>query len=807
MKFLPCHGSAIGPLIVAAASFLSPALGATPGWNNFEAADVVVGPASLPSPSSFYYPSAVLVDPASGKVFVSDSSNNRVLRFSSEATLKSGLPAEAVLGQPDLYSAIPGLGDSRLYGPNGLALDGAGGIWVADESNYRLIRFANAATLTNGAPAVQVLGQPDFQSRIARINAVGVDRPTSAATDSQGRLWVVDYFNHRILRFDHAITKGNGAAADGVLGQPNFVSKAYSTSAQTFSDPHDVAVDAQDRLWVADFGNHRVLRFDAPASGNFLAADGVLGQEDFNSSLTGAGPNQLSRPIRLAASAGGQLYVNDAGAQRVVRWDQAATKTNGAPADGVLGRTSLAEDADYSDTAGSFSVMQGIWADHLGRLLVTDAGRERILIWTEAAKQPFGAPANVVVGQPDPGTVRLFNPAAGVIYPRLGLEDPLTGKFFIADQGRVLRFASRTALEAGQFPEAYLGQEKPDQVRASPVSRTLMQGAWGLALDADGQLWVSDSDAHRVVSFAQAATAPTGAKMTIVLGQPTFADSTPALTRGGMNKPRGIALDSAGNLYVADSGNHRVLRFLKSALSTSGSDADAVIGEPDFVTTAALNLPARLATPSGLAFDPQGRLWVADTDRDRVVRYDAPLTTSGLAAPAAVLGGLAVVTPTGMNDPMSLVVLNEALWVVDRFNRALRFDHAGTLSTGAKANGVLGAETLDYRFDSQRSRRGFYQAEGIFADAHGSLWISDINNHRLMRFTPDTPVISSTAITAEGHLVLSYEVEAGVDYEVQASTDFSTWHTVATTHALSAGHLEFTETQPASGQFYRVLEH
>src|SRR5262249_51168630 len=148
----------------------------------------------------------------------------------SGAALKSGQPAEAVLGQSDLYSDIPGLSASSLSIPNGLAIDGAGHLWVVDQDNHRVLRFDQASSATNGTPAVQVLGQSDFVTRDAHVNQAGFDRPSGAAVDSQGRLWVVDYFNHRILRFDNAASKGNGAPADGVLGQPDFVSKNTETS-------------------------------------------------------------------------------------------------------------------------------------------------------------------------------------------------------------------------------------------------------------------------------------------------------------------------------------------------------------------------------------------------------------------------------------------------------------------------------------------------------------------------------------------------------------------------------------------------
>ena len=801
----------VGPIGWAAAivaALLQPLASAAPGWNNFEAADVVVGTTTLASPTTLFQPFGVIVEPVSGKVFVADSGNNRVLRFSSVAALKSGSPAEGVLGQPDLYSDLPGLGDSRMSEPSGMALDHTGGLWVVDVGNSRVLRFEKVATATNGTPAIQVLGKSDFNANDGVNGAANLFRPTGAAMDSKGRLWVADYFNNRVLRFDNAINRGNGAAADGVLGQPDFNSFDAGTSSAEFNDVYDVAVDAQDRLWVADAANNRVLRFDHPASGNQVAPDGVLGQLNFDTSTSGNGPAGLSRPGHLAVSTDDRLYVANSGGQRILRWDQASTKTNGASADGVLGRLSLTEDAESPDPAGAFTDLQGISLDPSGRLLAVDAEWNRLLIWNDAANQPAGALANTVLGQPNLQTLPRLDPAAGLTWPRQGLEDPVSHKYFLADQGRVLRFASRAALEAGHAPEAFLGQTQPADTGGGAISDTLLRSSWGLALDATGQLWVSDPNANRVVAFAQAATAPTGATMSHVLGQPTFTGSAAALTQAGMNEPRGLLFDPAGNLYVADTGNHRVLRFPAASLVNNGAPANAVFGESDFVSIAPPATIERLTTPTGLAFDALGHLWVADLGKNRVVRYDQPLIDSGLVKPAATFGGLASASASGMNAPTALFFLGETLWVLDSaFNRILRFEHAANKVGIANADGVLGAPTMNGYSGFSRSRRMMRRPDAAWTDLQGSIWVADINNQRLLRFTPDTPVISSTELTTDGRLKIGYEVEAGSDYEVQTTSDFVTWHTIENRHANTTGRLNFEETQPSNGQYYRVLEH
>ena len=89
--------------------------------------------------------------------------------------------------------------------------------------------------------------------------------PVTAFADAEGRLWVTEFSSHRVTRFDAAATKANGAAADGEVGQPDFMTGTSGLSATSFSSPNAAYVDVAGRLYVSDSGNRRVVRFDAAA--------------------------------------------------------------------------------------------------------------------------------------------------------------------------------------------------------------------------------------------------------------------------------------------------------------------------------------------------------------------------------------------------------------------------------------------------------------------------------------------------------------------------------------------------------------
>ena len=215
--------------------------------------------------SGMNYPTDLAVDPTSGKVFVADHYNHRVLRFASSAALTSGIAAEGVLGQPDFtsYALIIPPNARGMSAPTGVAVDTAGRLWVADYNNSRVLRFDSAAGAPLALPADGVLGQPDFTSYASTTTASTMHNPTGVAVDSAGRLWVADEGNSRVLRFDGASGKPNGAPADGVLGQPDFTSRTQATTASGMNLPTGVAVDIDGYLWVVDYFNNRVLRFDS----------------------------------------------------------------------------------------------------------------------------------------------------------------------------------------------------------------------------------------------------------------------------------------------------------------------------------------------------------------------------------------------------------------------------------------------------------------------------------------------------------------------------------------------------------------
>ncbi len=322
----------------------------TPLFNNMPASGVLGQlnfTLNLPGTSSISLnsPSGVAVDPTTGKLFVVDRYNNRVLRWSSTSKIENGSPAEAVLGQSDFNSSSSGLSASKFNDPLRVFVDSAGCLWVSDYLNNRVLRFDSASFKTTGSSADVVLGQSNFTSNTGGTSASKMKGPVGVFVDGGGRLWVTDRLNHRVLRFDNAYEKSNGANADAVLGQSDFTTGTSGLAEIKMNRPMGVYIDSEDHLWVCEDDNNRAIRFDNASSKlNGAAADGVLGQPDFNTNLKKYSRDGMSNLRGVFGDAAGRLYLVDESNHRVLVFNHAASQPNGAFADYVLGQSDFGSD-------------------------------------------------------------------------------------------------------------------------------------------------------------------------------------------------------------------------------------------------------------------------------------------------------------------------------------------------------------------------------------------------------------------------------------------------------------------------------
>ena len=306
---------------------------------NAQAADLVLGQPDFSSTDArtsaagLRRPGRLAFD-ANGDLWVADSGNNRIVHFA--APFSNGESADQALGQGDLASGSCAVTQSGLCGPMGLVFDSTGGLWVADTDNNRVIHFPGGG-LTTGATADIIVGTTSFTSnsvhrpdgRCSQVEncespANVLWFPFAVTLAANGDLYVADHESSRIIAFSSPVATGQAASL--VLGHGVFSSTSAATDRLSVGYPVDLAFDGEGRMWTADFGNDRVLRYDPPFTNGMPAAI-ALGQKDFESRAVGTDARTLRGPAAVALDALGDVWVADALNNRVVEYFATAFST------------------------------------------------------------------------------------------------------------------------------------------------------------------------------------------------------------------------------------------------------------------------------------------------------------------------------------------------------------------------------------------------------------------------------------------------------------------------------------------------
>lgn len=740
-----------------------------PGNAGDTVADIVLGQlnfttnaANTADPSSMNGPEGLVVDTTvtPNRVYVSDTGCNRVLGWSSIASLANGAAANIVIGQPNFNTCngnSTGLNASSLSEPDGLAVDAAGNLYVVDLGNNRVLVYPKpfSSGFTAGQPATLVFGQNgNFSSNNCNGGGGGPTAstlcvPDGIAVDKNGNVYVTERNNNRMLEFNNAFATGN-TEANLVFGQCGSFNTNISDnncasppasgppSANNFQGPLDgVAINPTTcDVWVSDEGGNRVLEFLSPLGGTGCSAKGatpttanlVLGQPGFTTTACNNGSLAASAffctPKDLHVDSSGDVFVADWTNSRTLEYKTPAA--NGAAATIALGQTST-------------TALQGC---NQSTTLLND---------TQAV-------------------------AATLECNPLGVSEDTAGDVWITDHSnnRVLMY--KTALSSDEAAALVLGEVDFTHNSGNFIDASSVHGPLSPYVDAAGHLYVADQQNHRVLGWKTASSLATGQGADIVIGQPDFEQN--ACNNGAFGavpntqtlcNPEGIVADSGGNIWVGDTGNARVLQYLAPFSATScpslpcaGLKANLVIGKANFTSNGcdAGGISAiTLCSAPGVALDSFGDLYVADFNDSRVLFYKAPLST-GMAASQVIgqagftsagcnAGGLSAISlcnPNGLSVDPSTTGLNN-LWVADFNNhRVLMYLNPQAPPAGSCPSpgtpGCAGDTTADLvlgqgsSFTTNNCRKfngtqdDLCNPAGVAVDAAGNVYVADDNNNR-----------------------------------------------------------------------------
>ena len=369
-------------------------------------------PTGVPSSTnmSFLFAPAVAVSP-SGRLYLADDGNHRVLSWPSAAAFMNGESADLLLGQSDFTSGDPNSGGSpssdTFFLPQGLAVESNGDLWVTDAFNHRVLKFNDPAS--TDAFADLVLGQPDFSTADQNLGlgetgaqADSLNYPGRVLVTDDG-LFVADSGNSRVVFYPDPMQ--NQSAATRVFGQFNDFTTPIKNndgsglcmnvaedacgppSAQNLFNPIGLALDNAGALYVADWINNRVLRYDAALTSDEVA-DVVYGQADFDTGDANQGGLQsgLQLPTDVAVDRFGRVYIVDSNNHRAVVYPLTPSGQPAPPPIAVFGQLGdfLMNDINHGlgpslADADSLSGPSGIALDPSGSVYVVDAANSRLL--------------------------------------------------------------------------------------------------------------------------------------------------------------------------------------------------------------------------------------------------------------------------------------------------------------------------------------------------------------------------------------------------------------------------------------------
>jgi len=368
-------------------------------------ARIVLGPKTdavgLPEPiapraDTLFGPRGAYLARPEGPLFVCDTGHHRILIW-RRAPVDDHLPADFVVGQPDFHSegrnAKGGVGPTTLNVPTGVACEGDA-LAVADAWNHRVLIWHNGIRRSNQPPDV-IVGQADREAGLANR---GADRPRADTLNwcygvalDRGRLFVADTGNRRVLIYDELPTR-DGAAADVVIGQPDFTTRdencGQAPGAFGLRWPHGMAAVGEGLL-IADAGDNRVMGFATLPRRNGAPCDFVLGQRDFasvdhNQAAYLPTASAVNMPYGLAVL-GQRLVVADTANSRLVGFDLQHL-TTGVDAQALAAQPTFTDKGDNRWSVAkrdSLCWPYGVAASG-ATLAIADSGNNRVLLWDAA---------------------------------------------------------------------------------------------------------------------------------------------------------------------------------------------------------------------------------------------------------------------------------------------------------------------------------------------------------------------------------------------------------------------------------------
>jgi len=722
----------------------------------------------------FSGPSGVAVD-KQGNVYVSDSGNNTIRKITPAGTVTTIAGLAGVKGSAD------GTGTNASFNlPNGIAADTNGNLYVADEFNDTIRKITPVGTNWVVSTLAGQVGVANWADGLG-TNAL-LSTPSAVAVDVAGNVYVADTANDVIRQIN------SFGFVSTIAGQPHHPGSANGTNnGAQFYMPFGITVDAATNIYVSDTINETVRKIVPVDAG--WAVSTIAGQVLVSGSNDGIGTNaQFNGPAGIAVSGGTNLFVaanNDNTIRKL-----ALTGTNWTVST-LAGLVGVSGDADGLTNNARFHSPVGVAADGAGNAYVADNNNNEIRkINTSGAVSTF---AGVSTGSTDgPGTNALFWSTAAVAL------DP-QGNVYVADYYNctIRRIATNGVVStlaglAGSFGSA-----------DGTNSDARFYYPSDIALDNGGSLYVADaynSTIRRITPIG------TNWVTTTIAGQAQFYSIQDGIgTNAFFYVPAGIAVDAKTNVYVTDNYGMVVRK-----LTPVGTDwvVTTIAGLPyTSGSSNGIGTNAMFYFPRGLTVDSASNVYVADSENNSI-RKLTPVGTNWLVS---TLAGVASIRDsadgTGTNAHFFFpddVTLDAAghLYVMDTYNQTIRkMTLAGTnwvVTTVAGQVGVTGSA------DGLGTNALFNYAQSTAFDSAGNIYVGDTHNSTIRFGRVVFPLLQ--IVPAGNQAILSWPTWAtGFDLETSSTiSPGAAWSALTNGVVVVNSNFVLTNNASAAAAFYRL---
>ncbi|HZS06765.1 MAG TPA: hypothetical protein VFD58_18150 [Blastocatellia bacterium] len=652
-----------------------------------------------------FHPAQDLTLDAQGNFIVSGGGENRLFKVSPTGAVSTFAGTTATqfgAGGPALLA--------RLNNPRGITTDASGSIIFADsyQGHVRKITPDGIINTVAGSGETSGLSGDSGPATAAKIFANDV------AVDDKGSLYITGGYRVRKVSPDGIINTiaGNDSGFYNGDGQ-------VATSASVAAD--GIAVDKAGNIYIAEPSNHRIRRL-MPLS----IADSTPPVVTITAPTSGPTWTTLGGTIYLSGTATDNalltqvVWQNDRGGSGLFSGTLSAWATNITLQPGLNNLTVTAWDVAGNKGSATLAVTYNARAD-----FSTAAGSPVVISAT---------PSSISGGFSGDGgaaaAARLDNPRA--------VASDRAGNLYVADTvNQRIRKIAPDGIITTFAGSGLIGSEGD----GGPATAASLNEPQGLAVDAAGNVYIADTLNHRVRRVTPAGVISTFAGT----GAEGFSGDGGAAASALLSSPLGLAMDGAGDLYIADSGNHRVRKVtISSGVITTVAGGGYGFGGNNGPATEAL-----FKFPSSLVFDQNGNLYIADTG-NYVIRKVTPsglITTAAGTGQSGFSGDGGAATAARISEVGGPAVDGQGnLYASDRYNqRVRRITTAGMIMTLA-GNGTS-------RFDDFGAAAGDALAAqlngptGLAVDPTGRLYIADTGNHRVLAVNVlrETPALASVS--------------------------------------------------------------